>query len=147
MKYTIISILAVSILLPACNHKHAANSEHANHDQVLEQVSIELDGGEPWKVNLEMVPHIMAQEEALNEYITSSKIGRYQQLAEDLKKHNSKLISSCTMDGKSHEELHKWLHPHIELIEALKNAKTEDDAKTVIHNLEESFRTYNTYFQ
>jgi hypothetical protein len=36
------------------------------------------------------------------------------------------------MDGKSHDELHKWLHPHMALIESLQEAENDDAANKII---------------
>ena len=51
------------------------------------------------------------------------------------------------MKGESHEELHKWLHPHMQLIEELAQAKDSDEADPIIRDLEDSFNTYDSYFQ
>jgi hypothetical protein len=51
------------------------------------------------------------------------------------------------MDGKSHEELHKWLHPHMQLIEDLGNADNDQQANEIIAQLNKSFQTYHNYFQ
>ncbi|MEZ4950622.1 MAG: hypothetical protein R2784_14740 [Saprospiraceae bacterium] len=71
----------------------------------------------------------------------------YNALAEQLKNKNNGLIKSCTMDGKSHEELHKWLHPHIQLIDALEDAENKEEADKIISELKASFQTYHNYFQ
>lgn len=146
MKYAIILIGVIGILVSACDHTRST-SEHASHQAVAENLSIALDNGEKWKVNEEMIPHIKDQVNSLNAYLDSDGQNVYRDLAGELEAHNAKLISSCTMDGKSHEELHKWLHPHIELIGALKTTKNEEDAQVIISKLEKSFETYNTYFQ
>jgi hypothetical protein len=51
------------------------------------------------------------------------------------------------MNGESHDELHKWLHPHIQLVDALSKAKNQEEADEIIAQLKESFQIYNTYFQ
>ena len=51
------------------------------------------------------------------------------------------------MKGESHDELHKWLHPHIELIESLSKAESAEQASKIITDLQTSFSIYNQYFQ
>ncbi|MDX9705319.1 MAG: hypothetical protein RBT46_06395, partial [Weeksellaceae bacterium] len=59
---------------------------------------------------------------------------------------NKKLIKSCTMEGQSHEELHKWLYPHIELLDALEVAENTESAAKIVEELQHSFATYHQYF-
>ena len=47
------------------------------------------------------------------------------------------------MKGQAHDELHKWLLPYIDLVEAFSTDKSADNF-TAIQN---SFSTFNTYFQ
>ncbi len=51
------------------------------------------------------------------------------------------------MSGISHDELHKWLHPHLQLVAALENAENEQDANSIIEQLSQSFALYHTYFE
>lgn len=117
----------------------ACNSDH-------QKGGINLNNGEKWKVNREMMPHIEKGSELLNDFI-SQHDKDYLKLAESLKEQNGALIQSCTMKGESHDELHKWLHPHMELIEELANAKDFNEAEVVIIKLENSFKTFHNHFQ
>ncbi len=122
------------LLLAACNNTHQNTSD------------LSLNNGEKWKVNAEMKPHIEQENQILNNYLAQNETN-YQELAEALKRDNNNLIKSCTMTGESHEELHKWLHPHMELLEQLSTAKDLTAAKGVIAQIEESFKTYHNYFE
>ena len=77
----------------------------------------------------------------------SNESNDYKALAENLKEQNDSLIRSCTMKGKSHEELHKWLHPHLGLVKELSDAAHSDEAGEVVSRLEESYHTYQMYFE
>jgi hypothetical protein len=114
-----------------------------NNPSSHKDITIALNNGKKWEVNVEMTLLILEAENILNEY---SK-GDYKELAEQLEDKNKQLIKSCTMDGKSHDELHKWLYPHMQLIEALKDNENKEEAATIISDLEKSFQTYNTYFK
>ena len=70
----------------------------------------------------------------------------YVKLEEDLKNQNNSLIKSCTMKGESHDELHKWLHPHMGLIKELSNADDLKEAETKVAEIKESFKIYKNYF-
>lgn len=121
------------ILIVACSSNH-------------QQTDINLNNGEKWKVNAEMKPYIEKGNELLTEFISKNDKD-YHKLAEDLKAQNNSLIQSCTMKGESHDELHKWLYPHIEIIEELLNAKSTAEAEKIIIQLEKSFNTYQKYFE
>lgn len=108
--------------------------------------SIQLNNGEKWAVNAEMTPHIETANDLLNSFI-SQEDRAYVKLAENLKEQNNALIQSCTMKGASHDELHKWLYPHMKLIEDLANAADYNAAEPIIIDLKESFNTYHTHFK
>lgn len=154
MKKSILLSTIVGLMLFGCNnqatekHDDSHNTEHHedhNHDHDGSE-ALELNNGEKWKVNEEMKPFIEKAESELKTYI-SSKGTDYKKLAEKQAEVNTSLIKSCTMDGKSHDELHKWLHPHLELVEELANTENESDAATIVTKLEQSFATFHEFFQ
>jgi hypothetical protein len=51
------------------------------------------------------------------------------------------------MDGKSHEELHKWLAPQLELVEELRKENNAEKEKELVHKLVDSYKIYHQYFQ
>ncbi len=106
----------------------------------------ELDNGAKWTVNTEMMPPIKASEKLISEFVASDKKD-YHALARQLNKNIKLLISSCTMKGKSHDELHKWLHPYMTLVDELEDAEDESEANQVFGKIEGSFETFNQYFQ
>jgi hypothetical protein len=136
MKIYIVFIAVLIALLPT-----SCGNSHKSHNQ--EAVQIELNNGQKWNVNSEMTPYILDAEQILMDYNGSNQKG----LAEQLNAKNKGLIKSCTMDGKSHEELHKWLHPHMQLIDALEDAKNKAETDQIISELKESFQTYHNYFK
>ncbi|HRO07926.1 MAG TPA: hypothetical protein PK047_03610 [Saprospiraceae bacterium] len=107
---------------------------------------IELDNGKKWTVNDEMKPFIAEGEKLVDNYIQSGD-DDYIKLAEALKIQNDNLIKSCTMTGKSHDELHKWLEPHQKLIEMIKNLPEKEMAGKVITRLKSSYEIYHSNFQ
>jgi hypothetical protein len=136
MKIYIISIaVLIALLATSCGNSHKSHNQEA--------VQIELNNGQKWNVNSEMTPYILDAEQILMDYNGSNHKG----LAEQLNAKNKGLIKSCTMDGKSHEELHKWLHPHMQLIENLDDAENTEEADIIIDELKTSFQNYHKYFQ
>lgn len=133
LKKMFFAILGLTLIVASCNSNH-------------KQSNINLNNGEKWIVNSEMKPHIEKGNELLSDFI-SKKDEDYKKLAKNLKAQNNYLIKSCTMKGESHDELHKWLHPHMELIEKLSNADNIEKAEDIISELNKSFETYQNHFQ
>jgi len=134
MKIKFLPLILLPFLFSACG-----NQSHG-------QEKIELNNGQKWAVNEEMKPHIEQGYVILTTYLSEGGTDN-EKLAKDLQEQNSKLIRSCTMDGKSHDELHKWLHPHLELVKELSKAKTPDEVSEVTDKLEASYDLYVQYFE
>ncbi|WP_103072145.1 hypothetical protein [Aquimarina sediminis] len=128
-----IYILVSIILLISCNTNTSTND-------------LKLNNGKKWKVNEEMKPHIDKGSEILSTYLAKNN-NTHQALAGELKQLNNDLIKSCTMKGESHDELHKWLHPHMKLIQKLSNIDDSKQANAVVLEIEQSFKTYHTFFE
>ncbi len=126
------------------HHEMAEN--HAHENEAHEHEALSLNNGEKWAINEEMQPHVLAQEELIKEYIASQS-DDHKTLADQMIEENTNLINSCTMEGESHDELHKWLHPHMELLDALKEAESEEKAEEKVNEIEQSFVTFHEYFQ
>lgn len=129
-----------SVESSAHDKNHESKKDKHHHEPLA------LNDGDKWEVNEEMHPHVAAEEELLKNY-SASQSTDYMKLADQLVKENSNLINSCTMEGESHEELHKWLHPHMELLDELEQAESNEQADEVISKLDHSFKTFHQYFQ
>ena len=129
----LVLIVWFTALFMACN----SNQHEGN---------LKLNNGEKWKINTEMKPNVDAGREILNDYLSGDDRD-YLQLSKDLNAQNKNLIKSCTMTGESHDELHKWLLPHMELIDDLSKANDEEEADLIIVQIEESFDTFQDYFE
>ncbi len=126
-------LLILSLVLGSC-HSHSDTGE------------IGLNNGEKWQVNTEMMPPIEASKSLVLEF-AGENLEDYQKLGANLNEKIQDLISSCTMKGKGHDELHKWLHPYMKLVEELSKASETSEAKLVVAKIENSFTTFNRYFQ
>jgi len=145
-------VLGISVLfLWSCNNatkKSETQQETENHAEQHSDVNtqeIELHNGEKWLVNEEMKPFVLKGEELVNVYIRDGKTD-YKTLAQQLKDQNTQLIKSCTMEGKSHDELHKWLHPHLEIVKTLEDETDTTKAKEIVGKLQHSYQQYHQYF-
>ena len=130
---SLLSFIITAIIITACS---------SNHDV---QTPLALNNGNKWEVTAEMKPHIIKGEQLISEYLSTNATD-YKNLANNLEEQTNKLIKSCNMKGPSHDELHKWLVPHINLINKLEKATNNDDADTIIEVIAQSYDQYNAYF-
>ncbi len=153
MKKKIILIPAIALFLFSCGNASNEKSEdlseietHDEHHHDDESEAIELNNGEKWTVDANMLTHIRTME---NDVVSYAKVEQkdYKSLSEKLQSNIDLLTSNCTMKGKAHDELHKWLLPYIDLVKELSEAKNETEATKQFENIQISFTTFNQYFQ
>jgi len=145
-KITIIIGLTLSMF--ACSSAETENVERSQKEIVTDShdLGIELNAGEKWKVNEQMMPFISSSEQGLIAF-QKEATGDYKVLATELEENNKKLIASCTMKGESHDALHLWLLPHLEFVSELQKSRTAEDAGVIIEKLNRSFQTFGNYFE
>ncbi len=141
MKHISITLLVYFFVLSCNKAPHESKENHQSSN-----IAIQLNNGQKWSVNDEMKPNIESGRAFLIDYEQSKSIS-FQDLAVQLSEANNALISSCTMSGESHDELHKWLHPHLELTAKLKVAQSEEEAEILIEKLLQSYEKYSEYFE
>lgn len=147
-----ITLISLSLLLMSCGdnpedatiqHKETAKDE--DHQHVDASLGIELNQGEKWKVDDHMMEHIRNMEQDIEAFNQGTQKD-YNQLALALQSNIDQLTSNCTMTGKAHDELHKWLLPYIDTVTALAEAQNEKEAIQQFKHIQTSFITFNQYF-
>lgn len=148
-----VTLAVLSLVLFACNSNSDKTSTNkstvpATKEQHQHEHSetIELNNGEKWKVEDHMLLHIRNMEKNVATF-SKEESTDYNKLAEKLEGNIELLTSNCTMEGRAHDELHKWLVPYMDLVTNLSNAKNEQEGKKHFKAIKESFVTFNTYFQ
>lgn len=150
---TTLLMLATATFIMSCGNNNPNDSPTGEntrgHEEIYlnqdSQELLELNDGEKWVVNEEMKPYVETGRTLVAGYNGEGQTD-YQDLANKLKEQNDRLIQSCTMTGKGHDELHKWLHPHLELVYQLSNTTETHQAQDLVDRLQESYRTYHEYF-
>ena len=144
-----VGVLQLSSCGNSTNEKSNNQTEvavHNDHHHDDENEAIELNNGEKWEVDANMITHIRNME---NDVISFAKVEQkdYKSLSKQLQSNIDLLTSNCTMKGKAHDELHKWLLPYIDLVKELSEAKDETEAEKEFQNIQTSFTAFNQYFQ
>lgn len=151
MTIKLFSILTAVILLYSCENNSGAKSksvQEKSQDEKhthTEEATIELDNGKKWKVKDDMLIHIRNMEKEVNTF-TPSNPKEYESLAKNLQTSIGLLTSNCSMTGKAHDELHKWLLPYIEMVDKLSTSANKDLQAKQFENIQTSFVVFNQYF-
>lgn len=141
-----ITTLALSVLfLFSCKDKiksEKTESTETEMHQHSDNEALQLNNGKKWKANETMLLNIRTMEKDVASF-DSKKPENYEVLAKNLKANISLLTANCTMTGQAHDELHKWLLPFIDLVDTF----SKDKSNATFAKIQESFITFNTYFE
>ena len=107
---------------------------------------IKLDDGQKWQANTETTEGV---EKMLNLVKTSDlkTVEGYHNLASKLNEDKNFVVKKCTMKSLSHDNLHVFLHPLIEKIEALGKVESSEEGAVVTASIKENLEYYYPYFQ
>lgn len=166
MKKVILTTAIISALLISCNETkqkeqstETVETTEGVHEHEMEEMAtgmhsmnnawvneIKLDNGSKWQANLETTEGV---DKMLGLVKTSDlkTVEDYHTLASKLNEDKNVLVKKCTMEGPSHDNLHVFLHPLIEKIEALGKVSTTDEGSEVTASIKENLDGYYTYFQ
>lgn len=162
MKKTILTAAIISALLIGCNetkHKNentdtveASEAVHEDNGDDMAAMDnswvneINLDNGNKWEANKETNQGV---DKMLSLVQTSEQktVEDYQSLAKDLNEAKNFVVKECTMKGPSHDNLHIFLHPLIEKIEALGKVSTVNEGSRITASIKENLNGYSNYFQ
>lgn len=138
-------ILCTTILLLCALAGLAVAQPHPPPLQTA-SLGLELDGGQRWVVDGAMMAQLRSMESDLVTF-QGIRPDDYRKLAGRLEKQLARLVAGCTMTGKAHDELHKWLIPYMAEVKAF--VKDDDIAtlKARQKSLRSSFEVFNTYFR
>lgn len=159
MKKQVLSIaLFILLMATACNN----NPNSIKTEEIKTQSSsavetihhhdsnaIELNNGAKWKVVPEMMQHIRNMEKDINHFPETNHedLNEYILLGKATQKNIDQLTSNCTMEGKAHDELHKWLAPYIGKVDELNKSTNITESRKIFNELKASFETFNIFFE
>ncbi|SEA34102.1 hypothetical protein [Bizionia paragorgiae] len=132
-------------------HSAEIHNDHEGHDASGVYANawvneIQKDNGEKWQADDTTNEGVKNLENTINS-VTPSTLEEFHKLAEQLNEQKNFLVKNCTMKGASHDNLHVWLHPLIEKINALLKTETVEDAAKITNSIEENINAYSDYFK
>jgi hypothetical protein len=154
-----IVLITASLFFTGCKDQPKENTkvesnevEHSEHQTESNLVSndwiqnIQLDNGAKWEANPETNQGVAKMKSALAQS-NPKELKAYHELADVLNNDKNFVIKECTMKGTSHDNLHVWLLPLIDKIDALKEVKTLEEAQQIYKSIEQNVNAYDTYFE
>jgi len=150
MKRFDITLFLIILVFTACTNKKLDKNKQTSdtvkhtHNEKLEE--IELNNGQKWKVDEAMMEIIRKMESDVYSFSDSNKKD-YHELGKKLQANIELLTSNCTMKGKAHDELHKWLLPFIDLVNEYSNNKDLKKSEILYTQILISLKNFNRYFK
>lgn len=138
-----IAAMSLIALFSGCTNQTESNE---SSESVKNTYNIELVNNEKWEVNKEMMVHIKNMEFDI-EATSSQSSPNYEELRSKLDENIGLLTSNCSMTGKAHDELHKWLLPFIDLVKDLNAADSKEKQQQSFEAIQESMNEFNMYFK
>ena len=138
-----IAVISLTLMTIGCTNQTESNE---SSELVKNTYDIELVNNEKWDVNKEMMVHIKNMESDI-EATSGQSNPNYKELGSKLDENIGLLTSNCTMEGKAHDELHKWLLPFIDLVKELNASDSKEKQQKSFEAILESMNEFNTYFK
>ncbi len=142
MKIATIIILSISLFFVACSDQP---KEEAKENEKVESEALHLNDGQKWEVN-EETHEGMNRIQVLLENGDPLTLEDYHFMAEKMDDHTDYIIHNCSMTGEAHEQLHHVLHPILDLISDLHDAKDMDQAGQITFDIETNLQDYFNHF-
>lgn len=126
------------------DHAHEEDSHNEHMDHELKAMS--LNNGVKWEMQPELMVNV-GNMESIIDSVNNLESKDYAQIATELESETTNLINGCTMKGDSHNELHKWLEPHLAMVKDLKATTSADEAEAILSEIYASFTMLREYFE
>ena len=114
-----------------------------NHEK---DSKIQLNDGKLWLANPETTRGILNMQQLLNTFSGEDSLEAYAALKSNLEKEFGTIITECTMEGESHNQLHNFLVPMKDLFNDLGSSDLTTCKKS-FKVLEKHLNSYSSYFE
>ena len=143
-RFSNLLLVGIALGLIGCSTaKHGNEKEkHASHTG---GDSLELNGGQKWVVAKPMMAHIRSLEKAVQDVDVAGV--DHAALAAQVQENLGRLVTNCTMKGKAHDELHKWLMPFLGLSAEYSKATDPQVQQAKLQEIKQSLLVFNEYFE
>jgi len=157
-------VFALAFLITALGCKNTATTEETTQEnstaterqvaQLLDERilsndwenEIQLNGTDKWAANEETTEGVRKMRYILNHTEIGPKMN-FNELGNQLKSEINVIIKECSMKGASHDNLHVFLMPLIEKVDALREETDMEKNKALFTSIFFNLEAYDTYFK
>ena len=93
-----------------------------------------------------MMVHLRNLEKAVQDF-EQSPGQDHAVVATEIQENLGRLVTNCTMEGKAHDELHKWLMPFLALSTDYSKAADPQVQKQKLKEIKQALLVFNEYFE
>jgi hypothetical protein len=93
-----------------------------------------------------MMAHLQALEKAVQDFETTAQRD-HAALAAAIQDNLGRLVTNCTLQGKAHDELHKWLMPLLGLSADYSKASDPKAQQDLFEQIKQSLTVFHAYFE
>lgn len=122
------------------------NDEASNVYENAWTKEIVMNNGAKWQADVKTNEGVGIMQNTIKT-ITTKTLDDYHKLAKKLNDDKNNVVKNCTMQGAPHDNLHVWLLPLMDKIEALSETETVEDASKIKQSIEQNINGYYIYFQ
>lgn len=160
--FTYLIVIVLSIAAISCKEKTPSNNtKSTNIPPGQEQVArllddpvlsndwkneIKLDGSQKWVANEETTQGVHNMLHILENTTVGPEMD-FKALGTKLKSEINVVIKKCSMKGPSHDNLHIFLMPLIEKVDALQKDNDIEKNKALLASIFYNLEAYDTYFR
>ncbi|NER18963.1 hypothetical protein [Spongiivirga citrea] len=137
----VFSFFLLSFLISSCDKKE---KDKTTTDEVSYENSLTLNNGEKWLANKETTVGMENMAKLVAGVIPGETDAKA--LAESLEMEFKLIVSKCTMTGEPHDQLHYYILPLKDKIDALKSSD-ESEKKAMLEDITSHIKMYKTYFK
>jgi hypothetical protein len=116
------------------------------HSPHSTNATLELNDGKKWVVVKPMMVHIRNLEKAVQDF-ESTPGQDHAALASTIQENLGRLVTNCTMEGKAHDELHKWLMPFLRLTADYSKATDPRVQQEEFQEIKNALAVFNAHFE
>lgn len=149
LKFIIPIALTLSLTVFGCSHKsdEAKNEhDHSHHVENNATTSLTLNNGKRWNMDDHTRSMISKMETTFLGANHTNK-DSLNEAGTTLTKQVDTLIAGCTMEGKSHDQLHIFLTDYIPTVHNLAKDKDLNSARSTAILLKEQLKIYRQHFK
>ena len=148
--HLIIVIFTIALLSSCGKQKEEkqthVESEKATEHQHEENSGINLNNGELWIANIETTQGIDNMVKLMQSFTDTESVEAYSNLKTSLEKEFGTILTECTMEGESHNQLHNFLVPMKNMFDGLGSTDLQTCKKNY-EMLNMHLKGYSKYFK